>query len=175
MPIYTKKGDKGTTRVFNKTKATISKSDPLIRAIGGIDETNTFLGLAASFSEDTGLKDFLVQIQKDLFKIGSILAGAKLRLSPSRITSLERSIDKMQGSLPPLKNFILPGGSRVGATLHTARVVARRAERDLSALTKPPVVIQKYLNRLSDFLFVLARHTNHKMGSPEVLWKASKK
>lgn len=177
MPIYTKKGDRGTTGLFASTKETwtIPKNSPRVRAIGSIDEVNTFLGLAAAFSENDSLRQLISDIQRDIFKIGSILAGAPLRITIRSTTKLEGIIDKIERDLPPLKNFILPGGSRVGAILHTTRVVTRRAERELTALARKEEVspaLQKYINRLSDLLFILARKVNKDTGTPEVVWKS---
>ncbi|OGM56391.1 ATP:cob(I)alamin adenosyltransferase [Candidatus Woesebacteria bacterium RIFCSPHIGHO2_12_FULL_44_11] len=177
MPVYTKKGDKGTTGLFASTKQTwtIPKNSPRIRAIGGIDEINSFLGLCAAFIENQSVLEIVFEIQRDLFTIGSILAGAPLTFSASKVKKLEGKIDSMESVLPKLSNFILPGGSRAGALLHTARVVTRRAERELSHLAgreKVNAQIVKYVNRLSDFLFTLARKVNFDLGTPEKIWKS---
>lgn len=176
MSIYTKKGDKGTTGLFASTKKTwtIPKDSTRIQVLGSIDEINSFLGLAAAFSPSPTLKELLSDVQKELFKIGSVLAGAPLRITIKSTTKLEKIIDMLEKDLPPLKNFILPGGNQVGAILHATRATTRRAERHLTTLAREEYVpgsVQKYINRLSDFLFVLARKVNIDTGTPEVVWK----
>jgi len=172
MAIYTKKGDKGETSVFSGKH--LSKSSIRIAAIGAVDETNSFLGII--LSEDPKLTQ-LKDIQRNLFALGSILAGAPLRFPKSRTKKLEKAIDRAEGSLPVLKNFILPGGGRVGAKLFFARTLARRAERALVSLNKkeplkPEILV--YLNRLSDYLFMLAREINYKSGIKEESWRGRK-
>lgn len=174
MAIYTKKGDVGQTRVFS-SRDLIPKNSTRIAAIGAIDEFNSFLGII--ISEDFLSKD-LVQIQKNLFVIGAILAGAPLRFSKSKTSKLERQIDRIEGSLPVLKNFILPGGAPSASKLFFARGLARRAERAVVALNakeklKPEILV--YINRLSDYLFMLAREVNFKMGNKEQVWKVKGK
>lgn len=167
MAIYTKKGDRGVTRVFDKKTGKlieVSKGSCKIVTIGTIDELNSLLGVIGE----------LESVQKDLFTINSIIAGAKLRFLPSKVKSLERQIDKWEGSLPPLKNFIIYGGTPKASLLFYARSVARRAERSLVALSKKREVgevILMYVNRLSDYLFMLARHENHTSGKKEKVWK----
>ena len=162
MTIYTRKGDKGKTGVFNGKR--LSKDSLLIGAIGSIDEANSWLGVVSGFEE----------IQKDLMTISSILAGAKLKFSSVKSKKLEKEIDKLDKILPPLKHFILPGGSETGAKLHFARTLVRRAERAVVGLlnkekVKPEILI--YLNRLSDYLFMHARFANFQDGTREVEWK----
>lgn len=174
MAIYTKKGDKGETSIFNKEKT--SKDSLKINAIGTIDEVNSYLGVI--ISESPELKKSINEIQKNLFVIGSILAGAPLRFSKAKTRKLERIIDNLEGSLPVLKNFILPGGSKIGANLHFARTLVRRAERAVVSFNsleavKPEILV--YLNRLSDYLFMLARNENFKEGVKEEVWKGSSK
>lgn len=169
MAVYTKKGDKGVTSLFKGTR--VDKSSIRIRTIGTLDEVNSFLGII--LSEALGLKE-LKDIQRNLFSIGSILAGASLRFPKSRTKKLERAIDKIEGKLPVLKNFILPGGFGVGAKLFFARALARKAERSLVALNrktplKPEILV--YMNRLSDYLFMLAREVNHEEGIVEEAWR----
>lgn len=184
MKIYTRTGDKGTTALFGAGR--VSKHDPRIETYGTVDETNTFLGAAraemTSVPDVAKLDDALQRIQRSLFVLGSDLATpsesrAKIsRLSDEEVDYLETMIDELEADLPPLKNFILPGGTPSGAHLHIARTICRRAERRASALSEieevNPVGI-KYLNRLSDFLFVAGRWINHKAGVPEDIWSGS--
>ena len=179
MKIYTKTGDKGDTRLFNGTK--VRKYDDRVGAYGDVDELHSFIGLASSFLKDPALVDLLTGIQKDLFSIGAQLADpafkgedrAKFHLSPERITALENAIDNFETELKPLRQFILAGGGHGGAFLHVARTVCRRAERRVVSLSDKVEVnanVIEYLNRLSDFLFVMARVVNHREGKEEILW-----
>lgn len=177
MPIYTKKGDKGETGLFssNKTKKIrTSKASIRIETIGSVDEANTFLGLSASFISEGKLKSKVTEIQRHLFEVGSILAGAKLNLDKELISYMEKEIDRMDKVIPTLTNFILPGGSKGGSLLFMARTFVRRAERKVVALSKKesvkPIVII-YLNRLSDYVFTLARYSNFKEAKKEEIWK----
>ena len=179
MKIYTKTGDRGDTRLFNGTK--VRKHDDRVEAYGDVDELNSFIGAAASFLKDSGLASMLAEVQKDLFSVGAQLADpgfrhqtrAKFQIPPERITALENAIDSFETELPPLRQFIIAGGGTGGALLHVARTVCRRAERRVVSLSEKvevsPVVIE-YLNRLSDFLFVVARVVNHREGKEEILW-----
>lgn len=176
MAIYTKKGDKGETSLFLKRPTPVSKDSVRINAIGTIDEANSYLGVV--ISESPELKKSLNEIQRNLFVVGSILAGAKLRFSRTKTKKLERAIDRLEGTLPVLKNFILPGGSKIGAKLLFVRTLVRRAERatvslNLAEKVKPEIMI--YLNRLSDYLFMIAREVNLKEGFKEEVWKGSSK
>jgi len=169
MAVYTKKGDKGETSLFRGAR--VDKSSLRIGTIGAIDEANSYLGII--LAEAPGLKE-LKDVQRNLFTIGSILAGAPLRFAKSKTKKLERAIDKIEGALPVLKNFILPGGSGVGARLFFARTLARRAERALVCLNaktplKPEILV--YINRLSDYLFMLGREVNHQDGMVEEAWR----
>jgi len=178
MKIYTKTGDKGDTRLFDGTQ--VRKDDSRVDGYGEVDELNATIGAAAAFLQDTELKTLLVGIQRDLFSIGAELADPrhrggkeKSKLDPSHVTLLEESIDRFETELPPLRHFILAGGSPAGALLHVSRTVCRRAERRVVALgddagVNPHVV--EYLNRLSDFLFVLARLVNQRQGQEEIPW-----
>jgi cob(I)alamin adenosyltransferase len=176
MPIYTKKGDKGETGMISKNpeeKIRISKSSLKVRAIGAIDELDSFIGLAKSFTSDKIFLKILSDIQKDLLTTGSILAGSGLKFSKTRTAKLERMIDKWDGQLPKLSNFILPGGTSLGAQLHVCRSSARRAERELTAFAElEPVAdnIKMYVNRLSDFMFQFSRFVNFKANIKEDLW-----
>ncbi len=179
MKIYTKTGDRGDTRLFDGTK--VRKNDARVDAYGDVDELNSFIGAAASFVPDVEISGMLAGIQKDLFCVGAQLAdpkfksreSGKFQLAPERVASLEHAIDRFETELPPLRQFILAGGGHAGAMLHVSRTVCRRAERRVVALSEVvdvnPGVIE-YLNRLSDFLFVLARLINHREGNQEVPW-----
>jgi cob(I)alamin adenosyltransferase len=182
MKIYTKTGDKGDTRLFDGTKT--RKDDERVDTYGDVDELNSFIGAAATWLallEEKALVALLADIQRDLFTVGAQLANPKWasetsersRLDERRILILESSIDQFETELPPLRQFILAGGCPAGALLHVARTVCRRAERRVVALSvHVPVdeVVIRYLNRLSDFLFVLARLVNHRQGQQENPW-----
>jgi cob(I)alamin adenosyltransferase len=179
MTIYTKKGDKGETTLFNsKTsqRVLVAKDSLKIRAIGAVDEVNSYLGII-SFNEEPGLKKIVEKLQGELFTIGSILAGTNLRFYSTKTKYLEREIDRMQRKLPRIKHFILPGGTLIGAQLYFARALTRKAERVVVALNKKEEIkpqILAYLNRLSDFLFVLARTVNQGHGVKEKFWQGAK-
>lgn len=177
--IYTKTGDKGETGMLGGKR--ISKSCLEMEAIGEVDELNAFLGMLLEEMEDNFKleKKKLSNIQHQLFTIGSNLAALQAplvkipKLKNSEIKKLEIWIDKMDGELPELKNFILPGGSEEAALAFFARAICRRAERRVIGLDEKylvPVEIKKYLNRLSDCLFVLGRWLNLKSGEEEVKW-----
>ena len=179
--IYTKTGDKGTTSLIGGTK--VLKSHLRIEAYGTVDELNSTIGLCRDLiTDDTG-RSILLEIQDRLFTIGSSLAcdpikEPKLRipdLKESDIDLLEKEMDKMDSKMPAMKNFILPGGHPAISTLHIARCVCRRAERCCVRLEheneEVDQLVLKYLNRLSDYLFVLSRYTGHEMGIEEIKWK----
>ena len=176
MAIYTKRGDKGETSLYNKEssqKIRISKDSLTVHSIGSIDELNSVLGISASLEKDNVRKKFIQKIQSDLFTIGAILAGANKRFSASKVKYLEKKIDYLEGKLPVLGHFILPGGSILSANFHLARSVSRRAERMVVALSKeekvnPPILV--FLNRLSDLLFMLAREANSREKTAETSW-----
>ena len=177
MKIYTKTGDTGSTSLFGGRR--ISKDDLRIEAYGTIDELNSFIGLLnASFSEATQ-NYFLSEVQRRLFTIGSNLASdpEKRVIAPDihddDITTLENAMDTMDQFLEPLKNFILPGGDVAVAHAHMCRTVCRRAERrviTLDRLSKVDPIILVYLNRLSDYFFVLARYIAHSREVTEIIW-----
>ena len=185
--IYTKTGDAGTTALG--TGERVPKTSPRIAAYGTVDETNAAIGLArAHLAGSHGDVDaMLLRIQNDLFDLGADLCvpdkGQKLpyeplRISDAQVTRLENEIDQMNSELEPLRSFILPGGSLAGVALHVARTVSRRAERkmvELAALPDEPVSAPalKYINRLSDFLFVASRYVNDR-GKADVLWVPGK-
>ncbi|MBI5452030.1 cob(I)yrinic acid a,c-diamide adenosyltransferase, partial [Candidatus Gottesmanbacteria bacterium] len=167
VKIYTRTGDKGETSLYGGKR--VSKNSIRIEAYGSIDELNSLLGIVSSFLADKRAEGFINQIQKDLFLIGSCLAGAKVSIErlKTRVWEMEKVIDSLDGELPPLSNFILPEGIERATFVYFARAVARRAERKLVALSaKEPVDkrILIYLNRLSDLLFILGRYLNFKSG-----------
>jgi cob(I)alamin adenosyltransferase len=178
MKIYTKKGDSGETSLFGGQR--VSKSTERIEAYGNVDELNSFVGLACSYDlSDTGTH-YLRTIQEQLFTLGADLATPPSsetridRIGESDIQFVENAIDEMEEHLETLKNFILPGGSQPGATLHVARTVCRRAERAAVACQEVDNISDeclKYLNRLSDFLFVIARYENKQAGEREETWQ----
>lgn len=181
MAIYTKKGDFGTTSLFG-VKTRRKKYDLRISSYGIVDELSSQIGVVISFIDKGKLKDvrgWLKEIQKDLFEVASELATDSktkpaVSLDGKRIKELERIIDELEGKLPALQNFIFPGGSKVGALLHVARTICRRAEREIVRLAdrekvNPNIVV--YINRLSDTLFMLAREVNHKQKSAQEIWK----
>lgn len=183
--IYTKTGDKGETGLVSGER--VSKDDLRIQAYGTVDETNSSIGAARSFLKLPDLDNILAQIQDDLFVMGSFLASRRSPEAPlgdlhnidaARITFLETSIDGLTAKLPPLKNFVLPGGSQGASLLHVSRTVCRRAERLVVALARSEPVAHAaliYLNRLSDFLFVAARTANQATQTPEVIWSQPSK
>jgi len=182
MKIYTKTGDDGTTGLYGAAR--VSKDDPRIETCGNIDELNAVLGMVRVEKLPYEMDALLQRIQNHLFDIGAEIATPeplKMGVSvagPPQIAWLESSIDSLEGALPELKQFILPGGTRAAAEIHLARTVCRRAERRLISLmatsTAPvsafPII---YLNRLSDLLFVLARSINQQAGVPDTPWEKS--
>ncbi len=177
MKIYTKSGDKGSTSLFGGT--IVSKDDIQIEAYGTVDELNAFIGGLISSISDEALVKELEEIQPLLFDIGSHLAsdGTSTQylpvLNPEMTETLEKAIDLMTDKLPPLKSFIMPGGSVAVSQAHICRVVCRRAERRVTALANVKEVnslIIIYLNRLSDYFFVLARYIAMSEGVEEIKW-----
>ncbi|MTI88164.1 MAG: cob(I)yrinic acid a,c-diamide adenosyltransferase [Balneolaceae bacterium] len=181
MKIYTKKGDTGETSLFGGQR--VSKSSKRINAYGTVDELNSILGTAVAFGVSEKGNELLETIQQQLFVLGADLAtpiSKKVRIKrigSDEVDFLEQHIDEMEKTLEPLKNFILPGGSKAGATLHYARTVCRRAER-ISVECRQEEDISKaaitYMNRLSDFLFVMARYENKQAGTEEKSWVPKK-
>jgi len=179
MKIYTKTGDKGTTSLLGGSR--VSKSNIRIETYGTVDELNSFIGLLRDFSIDNEQrKMLLVEIQERLFTIGSALAAEPGKsfsipdLNEKDIQLLESEMDKMDAALPPLRNFILPGGHQHVSYCHLARTICRRAERrciELAEYEEVSDIVIKYLNRLSDFLFVLARKVSSETGAEEIPWK----
>jgi cob(I)alamin adenosyltransferase len=170
MTIYTRKGDKGKTGLYCLGDL-VSKSSLKVEVLGVIDEINSFLGMATAFLEDKN--SFLKEVQKNLFTIGSILAGAKLNFTKNKTKKLEREIDKIEKTLPKLRHFLLPNGSKEGSLLFIARAKVREGERlvvKLNGEEKINPAILSYLNRLSSYLFVLARKVNLDAGIKEEIW-----
>ncbi len=185
MKVYTGSGDRGKTSLFSGER--ITKSDLRIEAYGDVDELNSVLGgLIAGLPEPlASLRNELTQIQCDLLDVGAWLAttpgsAAEEMLTPftpEKVFWLEAAIDRLDNTLPPLKGFILPGGHPASAQAHVARTVCRRAERHALVVQEAPgdvsySEILTYLNRLSDYLFVLARYCNHQTGTAETLWES---
>jgi len=179
VKIYTKTGDAGETGLFGGPR--VRKSDARVEAYGEVDELNAALGVVRAQVEDPELDGHLGRIQDQLFCVGAELAtpqGARARsaipaVEPAWTARLEEVIDRLEGELPPLSHFVLPGGSRTAAALHLARCVCRRAERRVVALaaeTEVAPAVLAYLNRLSDFLFVAARVANHRARRAETPW-----
>ncbi|MBX2989288.1 MAG: cob(I)yrinic acid a,c-diamide adenosyltransferase [Bdellovibrionaceae bacterium] len=183
LKVYTKTGDKGTTRLVDGTS--VEKFNPRVEAYGTVDELNSQLGeVRLRLTADArlaGLESFFEDVQSELFNIGSLLACSKeetLKMLPavqdSHIARLEGKIDELDQVLPELRNFILPAGHPATVALHVARTVCRRAERraaEVSARDAHAAASLIYLNRLSDLLFVCARWTNHMTSTPDVIWK----
>jgi cob(I)alamin adenosyltransferase len=175
--IYTRTGDRGTTGLADGSR--VAKDTPRIEAIGAVDELNSALGvlLAEKFSDE--VRACLTDVQHDLFDLGGELSKpGHAIMTEAQVTRLERLLDRFNADLPPLKDFVLPGGSRAAALAHLARAVCRRAERRVVAMSHkeedtPPFAV-RYLNRLSDLLFVLARVLNRHARRDDVLWQQGK-
>lgn len=177
MVIYTKRGDKGKTSLYDEKGAQrerVSKHSLIVEALGALDELNSYIGVAKTSSEDKLLIERLEAVQNNLLRIGSITGGSKLRFSSVQTRKLEEIIDELEGALPVLSSFILPGGSETSAYLQYARSLSRKAERSMVRLDQTKKVkpqILRYLNRLSDYLFMLARNENIKSGFEDDKWK----
>jgi len=185
--VYTRTGDKGFTKLVGGKK--VAKDAPRIEAYGTVDELNSVLGLARVFNDEhkersaagQRLDEIFRRLQNELFDLGSELATppdfsyeGMHRVSKGEVEALEHLIDECQKDLTPLNSFILPGGGKVGAFLHQARTVCRRAERAVLRLSREEAIGEwplKYLNRLSDLLFVLSRWVSKQLGEPEYLWE----
>ncbi len=177
MKIYTRKGDAGKTGLFDGTR--VRKDDPRIDAYGDIDELNSVIGAACAFVQDRAVHDLLEAVQTQLFALGAQLADPKYdpesrkektRIDEKQVAAMEGEMDRYEAELPPLKGFILPCGTKSGSMLHLARTVCRRAERKIVALPGVRPIVLKYVNRLSDLLFVLARVENKRGGEKQVDW-----
>jgi cob(I)alamin adenosyltransferase len=178
MKIYTKKGDDGVTSTFSGNR--ISKDSPIMHAQGIIDELNATIGISLAVNKFPEVKEILNAVQFDLFVLGSEITLSeqgdenKIKIAEVKIKFLEESIDDIEKKIPKLKHFILPGGSHLSAQLHFSRTVCRRAERELVAFinqTNYKTLALKYVNRLSDLLFVLARYANVLEKVKESIWK----
>lgn len=183
MPIYTRKGDKGETSLFGGAR--VAKYNLRVETYGTVDELNSVIGVVIAVLnikyKVLSIKKELLKIQNDLLNIGSALANPNLTLNSqvsilnSRVKEFEKLIDQMTKDLPPLKNFILPGGTKAGSFLHLSRTICRRAERRIVELADKEEIdenIIKYLNRLSDLLFTMARFVNYKEKKKEIIWPA---
>ena len=179
MKVYTKTGDKGKTGLIGGTR--VDKNDIRLEAYGTVDELNSYVGLLRSYISEQRITDVIIDIQNQLFKIGSYLAvdisvsemRSEFKLEEVRIKMLEEEMDKMESSLPPLTGFVLPGGHQATGVCHIARAVCRRAERrviDIREVYDVDDWVVRYLNRLSDFLFVLSRHLSNYYGADEIQW-----
>ena len=179
LKIYTKSGDEGLTGLLGPQR--VFKDNARIGAYGTVDELNAVVGVVRAEGVDPDLDERLNEVQEDLFVLGSALADPNPdgpffhAITLNHIVKLERVIDKMEAELEPLKNFILPGGSKASSQLHLARTICRRAERDVVSLMHvehepvDPITVV-YLNRLSDYLFVFARFVNLRAGVADALW-----
>jgi cob(I)alamin adenosyltransferase len=175
MKIYTRTGDDGSTGLFSGDR--VIKTHPRVEAYGAVDELNSLLGVVRASGPQADVGMVLEAVQRQLFKLGADLASphdvAKVaRVGAVEIEWLEAEIDRMTAQLPPLTHFILPGGTPAAAQLHVARAVSRRSERDALKIADARREIGIYLNRLSDFLFTLARFENHLAGVRETEWRA---
>ncbi|MSO45229.1 MAG: cob(I)yrinic acid a,c-diamide adenosyltransferase [Acidobacteria bacterium] len=179
MKIYTKTGDEGETSLYGQTR--VSKADARVDAYGEVDELNACLGAARAAGVDADIAATLELMQKQLFALGARLADpsskiadrvTKTLITQADVEVLEQTIDRLEAELPPLRKFILPGGSVAGAQLHVARTVCRRAERRVVSLGRDAVepILVIYLNRVSDLLFVMARAVNGRAGVSETEW-----
>jgi cob(I)alamin adenosyltransferase len=181
--IYTRTGDDGETGLGDGQR--VAKHDLRVQAYGTVDEASSALGLARVHDGAQRFSDLVLELQNDLFDVGSDLcvpgeAGAKLRVPEAYVTRLEKHIDRINADLAPLNSFVLPGGDPVAAWLHLARTITRRAERLVTELMAQPAeahavnpIVVHYLNRLSDLLFVMARAANNG-GRADVLWQPGK-
>lgn len=179
MKIYTKTGDKGKTGLLDGSR--VAKNDPRVAAYGDVDELNSVLGIVRASTKNKKIRGLLLEIQKDLFSIGAHLAHPELnekrhkkaKFPESKVTNIEKTIDRFEEELPELKGFIVSGGVLPASFLHLARTVCRRAERAIISLHQSgrvPDAILKYMNRLSDLLFVLARAENQDAGEETIPW-----
>lgn len=171
--IYTRTGDKGTTGIGDGSR--LDKDHPRIGAIGDLDELNSALGVLLTEDLPAAVRDALIDIQHDLFDLGGELCVPGRALFTAKpVERLEKLLDQLNAELPYLKEFILPGGSRAAAFCHLARTICRRAERRVVSLVKSESINEhalRYVNRLSDLLFVMARYLNKHAGVPDVLWE----
>lgn len=180
--IYTKTGDKGATSLIGGTR--VPKNHIRIESYGTVDELNSYLGMVSDMTDNENIISWIREIQDRLFTVGSVLATTPVKEVKMKLPDvhdedvqwLEQRIDEMNETLPEMRSFILPGGQLAGSTTHVARCVCRRAERICVGMQEAgeevPDLILRYLNRLSDFLFVLARYLGHLSGAQEIPWRA---
>ncbi len=179
MKVYTKTGDKGMTSLIGGAR--VAKNDVRLETYGTIDELNSYIGLLRSYISEEDIRDVIVDIQNQLFNVGSYLATdttisemrSNIKLEEVKIELLEDEMDKLEQALPPLTGFVLPGGHPATGFCHIARTVCRRAERRIIGMSDQYEIdnwIIRYLNRLSDFLFVLSRHLSNYYNIDEIHW-----
>lgn len=179
VPFSSRPGDAGQTQLAG---VPVEKDSPLLEVLGSLDELVAHLGLARSLGLSTALDTLVSRLQEELFQLGAELAAAAgvpkpAFITPEQVLALQSQIDQWEAGLPPVQNFLLPAGAPAACQLHVARAVCRRAERRLTSLVRqsPPgaisSLVQVYLNRLSNLLFVLARAANHEAGYKETTWK----
>lgn len=180
MKIYTKTGDNGTTGLIGGTR--VPKNDKRLEAYGTVDELNSYIGLLSTYELKEDDRQFLAEIQNKLFSIGSYLAtdvsktsfNSSLLITADDVHNIENQIDRLSEELPQLKNFILPGGTQAAAICHICRTVSRRTERriyDIGTISEVDNHIYEYINRLSDYFFVLSRYINYNSDIEEICWK----
>ena len=172
--ITTRTGDDGTTGLADGSR--LAKDDPRIAAIGTVDELNSQLGLLLTETLPEDIRKELLDIQHDLFDLGGMLAVPGSKFDEARLSKLDAAIVRFNEDLSPLKEFVLPGGTRAAALCHVARCIARRAEREYTTLSREglvPIQGMQYLNRLSDLLFILCRVLNRAAGQTETFWHRS--
>ena len=183
MKIYTGFGDKGKTRLYGGE--VVNKNHPRVEIYGTLDEFNSWLGLIVASEKDKVVREFLIEIQNNIFNISSIIATPgeneqeqlKKKLEEFDYHSIEKFIDRINDKLKPLQNFILPGGSKLSSYYHISRTVCRRAERQMIKLFESNQIDNNeliYINRLSDLLFVLARNANKNENLDDVIWQSKK-
>jgi cob(I)alamin adenosyltransferase len=174
--IYTRTGDDGTTGLGDGSR--VKKTHPRVEAMGAVDELNSVIGILLTHEVPDDIRAPLTDIQHELFDLGGELSiPGRTAITEAQVGRLEATLDQLNAGLAPLKEFILPGGAQAAATCHLARAVCRRAERRVHALNeveKINVAAVKYLNRLSDLLFVMARSLNARAGRGDVLWQPGK-
>lgn len=174
--LYTKTGDAGTTGLGDGSR--VNKDHYRVEVMGDVDELNSILGILLTHDIDQQIKEEITRIQHDLFDLGAeICIPGHLVITEQRVIELEKSLDAFNANLSALKEFILPGGSAAAAVCHHARTVCRRAERRLVSLSHHEVIsayAMQYINRLSDYLFVIAREINRLSNTPDVLWRSLK-
>lgn len=174
--IYTRTGDDGTTGLGDGTR--VRKSSPRVEAMGAVDELNSTIGLLLTYELPQDIQAFLTDVQHELFDLGGELSiPGRSAITEAQIRRLETTLDQLNADLAPLKEFILPGGTRASAVCHLARAICRRAERRTHAVSETESInpaAAKYLNRLSDLLFVMARALNARANRGDVLWQPGK-